>query len=67
LPVVAGLGHLNEQISFPESMQNIETWMRNMEETSKIALQMLSHDKFLQYKFKTNYMLVVKEGKSTLW
>jgi len=42
LPVVAGLGHLNEQISFPESMQNIETWMRNMEEASKIALQTLT-------------------------
>ncbi|MCL2311479.1 MAG: CPBP family intramembrane metalloprotease [Firmicutes bacterium] len=42
LPVVAGLGYFNEQITLPESMQNIETWMRKMEETSKIALQTLT-------------------------
>jgi len=42
LPVIACLGYFNEQISLPESMQPIETWMRNMEETSKIALQTLT-------------------------
>jgi len=42
LPVIACLGYFNEQISLPESMQQIETWMRNMEETSKIALQTLT-------------------------
>ena len=42
LPVIAGLGHLNEQITLPESMQQIETWMRNMEEASKAAIQMLT-------------------------
>jgi len=42
LPVVAGLGYFNEQISLPESMQHIETWMRNMEDASKIALQTLT-------------------------
>ena len=42
LPVIAGLGYINEQITLPESMKNIEMWMREMEETSKMALQTLT-------------------------
>jgi membrane protease YdiL (CAAX protease family) len=42
LPVVAGLGYLNEQITLPESMQKMETWMRELEEKSKLVLQMLT-------------------------
>ena len=42
LPVVAGLGHLNEQITLPEPMQQIEMWMRNMEEAGKAAIQTLT-------------------------
>jgi len=42
LPVIAGLGHLNEQITLPEPMQQIEMWMRNMEEAGKAAIQTLT-------------------------
>ncbi|MCL2290476.1 MAG: CPBP family intramembrane metalloprotease [Bacteroidetes bacterium] len=42
LPVIACLGYLNEQITLPESMQNIEIWMRKMEEASKVALHTLT-------------------------
>ena len=42
LPVIASLGYMNEQITLPEWMQKIETWMREMEEISKILLQTLT-------------------------
>jgi membrane protease YdiL (CAAX protease family) len=42
LPVVACLSYFNEQITFPESMQNIEEWMRKMEEVNKLALRALT-------------------------
>jgi len=42
LPVIAGLGILNEQITFPESMQKLETWMREMEEAAKVFTQTLT-------------------------
>jgi membrane protease YdiL (CAAX protease family) len=41
LPIVACLGCFNEQITFPESMKNIEMWMREMEESNKAILQTL--------------------------
>jgi len=42
LPIIACLGHFNEQITFPESMQKIETWMREMEESVKIFAKTLT-------------------------
>jgi membrane protease YdiL (CAAX protease family) len=42
LPVIACLGYFNEQISFPESMHNIEMWMRKMEDANKMILQRLT-------------------------
>jgi len=42
LPIVVCLGYINEQISFPDSMQKMEVWLREMEEKSKIALQLLT-------------------------
>jgi len=42
LPIIAYLGHLNEQITFPESMQKIEAWMRGMEEAAKVFTKTLT-------------------------
>jgi len=42
LPVITILGHINEQIALPESMQKIETWMREMEENSKTVIKLLT-------------------------
>jgi len=42
LPVIAYLGYFNEQIALPESMQKIETWMREMEEAAKVFTQTLT-------------------------
>jgi membrane protease YdiL (CAAX protease family) len=42
LPVIACLGYFNEHISLVTSMQNLEMWMREMEEASKIVLQTLT-------------------------
>jgi membrane protease YdiL (CAAX protease family) len=42
LPVVACLGYFNEQITLPQSMHNIEKWMQEIEEASKIVLQSLT-------------------------
>jgi len=42
VPVVACLGHFNDMIAFPESMQKIEMWMRELEEVSKSILQTLT-------------------------
>jgi membrane protease YdiL (CAAX protease family) len=42
LPVIAALGHFNEQITLPESMQNIETWMQKMEEQGKVFTKILT-------------------------
>ena len=42
LPVIACLGHINEQITFPESLQKIEVWMREMEESAKVFAKTLT-------------------------
>jgi membrane protease YdiL (CAAX protease family) len=42
LPIIACLSYFNEQISLPESMQNIEIWMRKMEDANKAILQTLT-------------------------
>jgi membrane protease YdiL (CAAX protease family) len=44
IPVIACLGYFNDQITFPESMQKIETWMREMEESGKLLMQTLTAD-----------------------
>jgi membrane protease YdiL (CAAX protease family) len=44
LPVIAYLGYINEQIVFPKFLQNMETWMRDMEESSKLLLKTLTAD-----------------------
>ena len=41
LPVVAGLGHLNEQITLPESMKQVEAWMQKIEEANRTVVQTL--------------------------
>jgi len=42
LPIIACLGHFNEQIALPESMQKIEMWMHELEEHSKEVLKILT-------------------------
>jgi len=42
LPVIAWLGHINEQITFPESLQKIEVWMQEMEESAKVFTKTLT-------------------------
>jgi membrane protease YdiL (CAAX protease family) len=42
LPIIACLGYFNEQIALPESMQKIEIWMREMEESSKQIIEILT-------------------------
>ena len=42
LPVIAYLGFLNEQISLPKSMQQIELWIKKMEEANKILMHTLT-------------------------
>jgi len=42
LPIIACLGHFNEQITLPESMQKIEVWMRQMEEAGKVFTKTLT-------------------------
>jgi membrane protease YdiL (CAAX protease family) len=47
LPVIACLGSLNEQITLPESLQNIETWMREMENASAMLMKTLTENSTL--------------------
>jgi membrane protease YdiL (CAAX protease family) len=42
IPIIACLGHFNEQITLPEFMQKIEIWMREMEEANKVFTQKLT-------------------------
>jgi membrane protease YdiL (CAAX protease family) len=42
LPIIACLSYLNEQISLPESLHNIEIWMRKMEDANKAILLTLT-------------------------
>ena len=42
LPIIAFLGYFNEQLALPETLKNIEIWMKNMEEANKNLLKTLT-------------------------